>query len=396
MKVHPDVQSSPTAKEINSQAIANLNAYLDSVALRLKSGGSLVRRTDRTLFGIEFLVAVEERIKGKKQDILVQRKIELSLPPPTTATTTTTLKGDKLYQFQRHVQQELAKLLHIAGLKVDKKIFQVHESNTTTVEDQIDQAWKKMMMEENDNDNDDDTSSSSRNPHQNLSDAQIQYARHQKYQRNRQAFVERINWKRYDQVYTETVRDVQADALTDGLIRNDPQRRMAHLADLLSRVRVLKQKDNANGQHQEEGEVDPIMQLIAVRRLGLLLDEHWDALKLEDLGKMWESTVMVLTPARSYNTSSTALYKQQQRKQQQPQTQEQSDGEMMAKTKHDADGFAFTLHHDNSVTMHVPVDFRDDELLVQLKRHVKDYYSLVVDLGLEDIFPPAKMSSSSV
>ena len=173
--------------------------------------------------------------------------------------------------------------------------------------------------------------------------------------------------------------DIRANWATEGLIRDDPQRRMAYISEILSRVRVEEPKEDEDVQ-----EVDPIMQLIALRRLSLLMDEYFDDLRLEDLGKMWDSTVMVLTPARSYNTSRSALFKRRKR---------QTKGDVMVN-----DGFSFALHHDNSVTIHIPVDFRDEELLSQLKRHVKDYLSLI-DLGLEGIFPrttePNEMDYSS-
>ena len=87
----------------------------------------------------------------------------------------------------------------------------------------------------------------------------------------------RIDWKRYHELYKNTLRDVEADRTTVGLIRDDPKQRMAYLAEILSRLRVEEDEDG-------EGKVDPISQLIAVRRLSLLLDEYFDDLKLEDCG----------------------------------------------------------------------------------------------------------------
>lgn len=92
----------------------------------------------------------------------------------------------------------------------------------------------------------------------------------------------------------------------------------------------------------------------------------------EDLGKMWDSTTFVLTAPRNYNTSPSALYRRRKRK---------VNGDVMVN-----DGFAYALHADDSITIHIPVDFRDEELIPQLKRHVKDYYSLM-DMGLDAIIP---------
>ncbi|CAB9520048.1 expressed unknown protein [Seminavis robusta] len=164
---------------------------------------------------------------------------------------------------------------------------------------------------------------------------------------------------------------------TDGLIRDDPHRRMAHIAEMLSKVRVAEEQEH---QPNDIGEgVDPIMQLVAIRRLSLLLDEHFDELQLENLGRMWESAVITLMPARSFNTSASALYKQRKRR---------TKGDIMAN-----DGFAISLHHENSVTIRIPVVFRDGELLSHLRRHVKDYASLM-SLGLDGFFPRSSSAAN--
>lgn len=350
MRCHPD-KSSPSAKDINLTAIQNLNSFLDSVELRMKPGAQQFSRNETTVFEIDFCIDIEERIKGKKEEILCRRKVELTLPQRQPPTVNPSRKREKLLESQIHVEHQLVKLLHLAGLKTPKTtVFQ--EQNET--EDEFERSWEKAM----------ETGDFS-----GISPAQIRFARKQKQERNRAAFVSQINWKRYDEIYKETVQDARANWATDGLIRDDPQRRMQYLAEILSRVRVEELKEDSPADIQE---VDPIMQLIALRRLSLLLDEHFDDLRLEDLGRMWDSTLMILTPTRSYNTSRSALFKRRKRN---------SKGDVMMN-----DGFSFALHHDNSVTIHIPVDFRDEELLSQLKRHVKDYYSLI-DLGLEDIFP---------
>ncbi|CAB9529412.1 expressed unknown protein [Seminavis robusta] len=368
MKVHPDTQTSPTAKQVNLVAIQNLNAFLDSVQAKLKPGARL-QRNETTIFHVDFCVMMEERVRGKKEEILCRRTVELSLPrkqvleaivmAPTTTTTRNNNKDKARHAFQGHVESQLIKLLHVAGLTApNSKPYQ----EQTTLEEDIQHAWSKAVQEGED-------------PSSHISHAKIRFARQQKYERNRDEFVSKIDWNRYEEIYKETVRDVHADMATDGLIRDDPQRRMAHIAEILSKVRVAEEEEKeqqpTNDDDKVEG-VDPIMQLVAIRRLSLLLDEHFDDLQLENLGRMWESTVITLMPARSFNTAATALYKRRKR---------QTKGDVMAN-----DGFAIALHHDNSVTIHIPVDFRDEELLSHLRRHVKDYASLM-SLGLDDFFP---------
>lgn len=352
LRAHPDVQTSPTAKDSNLIAIQNLNAFLDSAEARTKPTAKLTRN-EKTVYEVDFCITVEERIKGKKEQILCRRKVELTLPK-LTANNALPMSKEKQMKFQAHVEQQLVKLLHIAGMKAPSTAFGGYQEKSDLEED-LKQAWEQSLKD---------------GYFSRLSSAQIRRVRQQKYHQNRKDFVSQINWKRYDDVYQETVQDIRANWATEGLIRNNPQRRMAYIAEILSKIRIEEVKEDEEEMEMEE--VDPVLQLIAIRRLSLLLGEYFDELLLEELGRMWESTVIVLTPARSYNTSQSALYKQRKR---------QIKGDVMAN-----DGFAFALHHDNSVTIHIPVDFRDDELLSQLKRHVKDYSSLI-DLGLEGIFP---------
>ena len=230
----------------------------------------------------------------------------------------------------------------------------------TTLEDEVNQSWAEFLK-------DGDFSR--------LDPVKIELARRQKYERNREAFFSRVNWKRQDEMYQQAIADAEADRVTAGLIRNDPQRRMAHLAEILAKVRVQEttMSDSHNKQEEDAAGVDPIMQLVALRRLSLLLDEHFDDLQLEEMGRMWENTVLILTPSRYYNTSPSALYRRGKRN---------THGDAMAKN-----GFKIALHANDSVTIYIPVDFRDDELIAHLKRHVNDYESLL-GLGLEDMFPP--------
>ena len=44
------------------------------------------------------------------------------------------------------------------------------------------------------------------------------------------------------------------------------------------------------------------------------VNEHFDRLQFETMGNYWEQVTIVLQQSRSYNTSSTALYKRRQYK----------------------------------------------------------------------------------
>jgi hypothetical protein len=113
--------------------------------------------------------------------------------------------------------------------------------------------------------------------------------------------------------------------------------------------------------------ISPLERLVAYRRLLRFLDEHFDELRLEDSGKYWEeqATLMVGEP-RPYNTSPSALRKLRKKQmkalyQQQPQQQ------------HFETGYSFAIHHDDKVTVTIPIDFDNHELLQELLRNMEDF-----------------------
>jgi len=111
-------------------------------------------------------------------------------------------------------------------------------------------------------------------------------------------------------------------------------------------------------------DIPVVEQLIAFRRMSILLEANFDDLHLEKFGSFWEKMILILTPARQYNVSGSALHKRRQR---------QGDN-----------GFSFTLHPDYSVTVHVPIDFLDEEFIRELDRNLWDFYDVVGD-GMDDI-----------
>jgi hypothetical protein len=159
--------------------------------------------------------------------------------------------------------------------------------------------------------------------------------------RSRDRFFRRINWNKFDQVYEQALKDAQANLETKGLIRDNPKLRRQLLAKILSHIQFTEA-------------VEPLERLVAFRRLLRLLDENFDYLELESFGGYWEDLRILVTESRPYNTSSSAMRKRRQR--------------------HLETGYRFTIHHDNSVTVQIPVDFRNDELIQELRRNVKDFY----------------------
>lgn len=136
--------------------------------------------------------------------------------------------------------------------------------------------------------------------------------------------------------------------------RNNPKARRVLLSKILSNI-------------QFTDSVTPLERLVAYRRLLRLIDENFDELSLEDFGKYWEELSIIITEARPYNTSSSAMKKRRQRNLE--------------------TGYSFTIHHDDSVTVKVPVDFQNDELVQELQRNVGDFYEWTMqDTGVESVF----------
>lgn len=50
-------------------------------------------------------------------------------------------------------------------------------------------------------------------------------------------------------------------------------------------------------------------------------------------------------------------------------------------------GYSFTVHHDDTVSIQVPVDFDDGELIQELRRNITDYveWTRQEAVGLEDL-----------
>ena len=113
--------------------------------------------------------------------------------------------------------------------------------------------------------------------------------------------------------------------------------------------------------------ISPLEKLVAYRRLLRFLDEHFDELRLEDSGRYWEeqTTLMVGEP-RPYNTSPSALRKL--RKKTQKQLRHQQPNHFGFET-----GYSFAIHHDNKVTVTIPIDFDNHELLQELLRNMEDF-----------------------
>ena len=288
LKCHPDVQSNESNKQINLQAVQNLNSYLDALE-RIQTLGKVVAQ-DAQPVDIDF-VMVHETVMGRKRTERTSRR-QVRLRPPKIAS--------------EQAAREVAKVLQVANLPVpeDLSVIENDATDASRTED--------------------------------LSP----------FERSRQRFVRRINHTKLKEQYQKAVADMRADLATWGTTARGDRQWM--VAQILARVRV------------EDASLSIADQLSALRRLGILLERHYDTLQLEDAGYFWEEqSTIVLTAAR--NKSGSALHKQ------------------------GTNGFSFRLNEDSKTfSMMVPMDFTEKELLEELEQNVWDFKYIVED-KLEDI-----------
>lgn len=306
-------QSLPkTAVQVNLKAIQNLNAYIDGI-VELEQAGKY--SFPSPLVEIEFVMAfARATTPAAAQPTTSRRRVELQVPPIQMP----------IDRVSKHVHHQVVKLLRMADLPVPKSNFNLEDDNDDE------------RREHHSSDPDSTTGLD-----EEWMVGQVMKERGKTaWDRSRDRFLSRFNWNKFDKVYQQALEDAQANLQTQGLIRDNPRLRKKLLAKILSHIRFTEA-------------VEPIERLVAFRRLLRLLDENFDYLELESFGGYWEDLQILMTESRPYNTSSSAMRKRRQR--------------------HLETGYKFTIHHDNSVTVQIPVDFRNDELIQELHRNVNDF-----------------------
>ena len=328
------------------------------MAMSATSGRGQQQQRSGSTVDIEFVVLRPpdhgEKKKAKKKAknnenkmMEIRRRVQLSWPRHHGASTAAV---------RRHAARQLIKLLRTAGLPVDGDEAAEWERAGDDEYDAIDGDSFYNYA---------DSSSSSR-PHRRRVfrtatpsvDPDSPLGR---YRAARDRFTSRIDRKKLDRAYRKAVAEMEADIATSGSIRNSAGRRRRFVAGILSNVRVERRgewrADGGDGEFESDDDgdgaaVDFQQQLIAVRRLSLLLDEHFDDLELEDMGSYWERCSIVLGPPRI--------------------------GRRRRRRSGEDDGFCFTLHAaDDRVTIRVPVDFDDEELVSQLQQNVWEFNDIV-------------------
>jgi hypothetical protein len=342
VKCHPDMarqQGLPdSAQKINLAAIQNLNSYIDGVKKLIKKNNEYKYPfpNDKHTVEIEFVMSKNQNQEGTIQSSQVgnknqpnvstsRRKLELRVPPMTMSSTSV----------QHHVTRQFLRLLRISDLPVPTSL--------------------SLYDEEDDNDDDRNHDNKSRstsraydmNSSTNESPKQRQHRKMTPWEASRDRFWQRHNrnfdFMKFNQVYREAVQDAEIHLQTRHWIRDNPRLRQKLLANVLSNIKFKEM-------------ISPLERLVAYRRFLRFLDENFDDLRLEDMGKFYEEQISILvTEPRPYNLSSSALRKRRK------------------KNQNLETGYCFTIHHNNRVTLSIPVDFENNELKDELQRNMSDF-----------------------
>jgi hypothetical protein len=376
LKCHPDVHVASSNKKINLTAIQNLNAYLDTIQ-SISSGKQVMKPDGEPVVEVDFIIVMEGNAgrKTKKKDAMTnfvngtfgnfsRRKVELALPPfqlclnlANHATSNTSVVQQLQRRLLQHTRYELGKLLRIAGLPIPTPDYDDGYDENDSIVEGILGGFKQ---------EDDDEYKGYSSPENSDNGNVFRRSHHVRkrptaapktaYEKSRDRFTARIQWHNYDKLYKEAVAGMNADVLTRGLIAKSSVRRRAMIARILSNVR-LKYAENDD----TPSKISFTEQLVTFRRLSLLLETHFEELQMEEFGAMWESSRIVLTEPRTYNISGSS-------------TRKRRSSNSAAES-----GYSFTLHPDLSVTITIPIDFHDDELIDELDSNVWDFYNFIAD-----------------
>lgn len=261
---------------------------------------------------------------------------------------------------------------------------------------------------------------------------------HPQLQQQREAFMksfQKVSHK-FENDYDQAFLDAQADHTTTRLnLYNENtvegrERREQLVSTICGGVRIWRAKiddkdtDTANQDLEDEVPegLDVVAQLIAIRRLSLILYDNFDYLKMEKMGRMYEQLTIVLTPPQNNLTSrrkpqkmlredgtrihpGRKLNKWERNKKKRDRlqnlgsrsrmryiaekylgkkndddsTEEEGDEEEKKPSYQFESGFRFSYGTQSDqgigkVTAYIPVDFRDGELVRQMYTHLYDYF----------------------
>mmetsp|Transcript_28157 Transcript_28157/g.41591 ORF Transcript_28157/g.41591 Transcript_28157/m.41591 type:complete len:315 (-) Transcript_28157:71-1015(-) len=288
---------------------------------------------------VEFLLITEEITGRKRKPIerVTRRTVELDVPSQSLRNLIVSSTGlqrqhhiNKLYTA---VKNEFLKILQVARISVPMILDESFEKKSWDEEEVADE-----VMDQNNN-----------FMRRRFDTDERPKRRKSRYEASRDRFFVNFEPDKFRRIYRETFGVTDAELTTKGAISKHYERRQELINRLITRVSISKEAD-----------IGMLDQLITLRRISLLLEDNFDDLYMEDFGRMWEDLNIILTDPRQYGVSDSALNQRRKRGLE--------------------SGFQFTYCADNRVTVHIPIDFRDEEFLNEMKKNLWDWFNLVDDL----------------
>ena len=376
MKFHPDLQgigiekSTAIAREVNLEALQTLNGMIDTIDQIYNRAAdplkfTLKGRIDlQKKYVIEFLVPTDNPKAGAKKpkDVPMssRRSVELIFSE-REINSVQMIDSNGKYSIiaatalRVKAMREISKLLRVAGLQIPRDLeSQINEISSMNA-NLDDMSYRENLLYDELN---------LQGNHLNRNFGHSARPKSQ-YEQSREKFMQATDWKKYNKMYDAALTDMEKDVATEGLISMNEERVQRFVAEVISRVRVDEKS-------LDEPSLDVLQQLIAIRRLSLLLNDNFVELEMEDMGRLWESLFIVLVPERKKKEGKTGLPNSRLRR--------------MKKGKES--GYKFSYNADDSITAYIPIDFLDDELIAEFKSHLNDFYSLCLSKGgIDDYFP---------
>lgn len=382
MKFHPDRQSignsssnTELARSVNQKAIQAVNGLIDTVDAIVTracepSKHKIKGRLDlQKVYTIEFLVHSDEGKVGikkpKELPTASRRSVDLiftnrDIDSVNLVDTNGKYSVEYAINLKVKAMREISKLLRVSGLNVpmnlQSQMKKLSEESRTSIQTSI--LHDELGLE-----------GDGRNANFGSTKPKSEF------ERSKQKFMESVDWKKYNKLYDEAVIDMDKDIATEGLIAMSKERKSRLVSEVVSRVRVFDASrdsiSNSGDCDPEMNELDPLHQLIALRRLSLLFMDNFDELEMEDMGKLYETIQIVLTPERKTKEKTSVPYSRVKRLRQGIES-----------------GFKFSYISDDAVVVYVPIDFKDDEFIQEMKSHLGDFFALCLSKGGMDDFLP--------
>ena len=401
MKFHPDRQGISSdannntiiAREVNLHALQTLNGMIDTIEQiharafqpsKASARGQKGRIELKNTYTIEFLVSSENPSTGashaavkKRREVpsSSRRSVELAFSDREIHSVQTvdqngrySVKAAEALKWK--AMSELGKLLRVAGLPISNdlraQMDRARSNSGSLLEEELSFGLGNQGQEQGGG----------------IHGRNFQYGTPRPktaFEESRERFMKSVDWKKFNKMYDEALEDMERDLATEGLISMNEERKQRLVAEVISKIRIFDESDviretGDDSNVDKEDAIDPVSQLIAIRRLSLLLNDNFDALEMEEMGRLWESMVIVLKNRNN------------------PHDDQGKTGLPFSRLKRlkkgKESGFKFAFHSDDRVTVYVPIDFLDDEFLGEMKVHLADFYSLCLSKGeLEDHLP---------